>query len=80
MTQVPNQSVIFLFFCSVSHLRAVQVSLPGLHASLVPSEDHLAVRTLVSHGVKRVDAAWDAGAEREAETKDNTLHKYMGIR
>ena len=76
MNQLPNQS--FIFFCfPISRLRALQVSLPDLHAALIPSEDHLAVGTLVSHGVKRVNAAWDAGAEREAETKDNSFHKYL---
>jgi len=39
-----------------------------LHAALVPADERLALRTLVGHGVERVDAAGYASAEREPET------------
>ena len=44
-----------------------------LHAALVPADEGLALRTLVGHGVERVDATGDAGAERESETGSKSI-------
>ena len=52
---------------SISHVLA------PLHAALVPADERLALGTLVSHGVERVDATGDASAEREPETESESI-------